>query len=72
MTASKSKWFVGSSNSRISGSTKRALANATLILQPPDNEPTVLLSMFGVKPRPPKIVAAFDSALLASIYSSLL
>lgn len=65
MTASKSKWFVGSSNSKMSGSTKRALAKATLILQPPDKDPTVLFNILGVKPRPPKIVAAFDSALLA-------
>ena len=67
MTASKSKWFVGSSRSKMSGSTNRALASATLILQPPDSEPIVLLSIAGVKPRPPKIAAALDSALLASI-----
>lgn len=68
MTASKSKWFVGSSSNRISGYTNNARANATLILQPPESEPTVLLSIAGVKPKPPKIVAAFDSALFAYIY----
>jgi len=71
MTASRSKWLVGSSSSRTSGSTKRALARATLILQPPDREPTGLLNISGVKPKPPKIIAALASALWASIYSSL-
>lgn len=72
MTASRSKWLVGSSRSRISGYTNRALARATLILQPPDREPTVRFNMLGVKPRPPRMVAALDSALLASISYSLL
>lgn len=67
MTASRSKWFVGSSNKRISGSTNKALARATLTLQPPDNEPTGLFIIACVKPRPPKIVEALDSALWASI-----
>ena len=67
MTASRSKWFVGSSSSKISGSTNKALARATLILQPPDNELIGLLSIAVVKPRPPKIAAAFDYALFASI-----
>jgi len=49
----------------MSGYTNNALAKATLILQPPDIDPTVLCNIWGVKPRPPKIVAAFASALLA-------
>ena len=58
MTASKSKWFVGSSNKRISGATNNALARDTLILQPPDNDPTGLCNIACENPRPPKIAAA--------------
>jgi hypothetical protein len=44
----------------MSGSTNNALARATLIRQPPESDPIVLLSIAGEKPKPPKIVAALD------------
>lgn len=49
----------------MSGSTNKARARATLILQPPDNEPTGLWSIAWVKPKPPKIAEALASALFA-------
>ena len=37
-----SRWLVGSSNNSISGSTNKALAKVTLILQPPDKSLVLL------------------------------
>lgn len=37
MTASRSRWFVGSSSRRMSGSQNSILARAILILQPPES-----------------------------------
>jgi len=52
MTASKSKWFVGSSNNNISGSTNNALANDTLIRHPPDKFLVIVFYASWSKPRP--------------------
>jgi len=72
ITASRSKWFVGSSRSRISGFTKSALAKETLILQPPESFSVGFLIISCVNPKPPRIYAALDSAKWASISWSLL
>src|SRR6478735_652859 len=53
--ASKSKWAVGSSRRRTEGLTKRALARATRIRQPPDMSLVFLWMVFLLKPRPVRI-----------------
>mmetsp|Transcript_40080 Transcript_40080/g.100295 ORF Transcript_40080/g.100295 Transcript_40080/m.100295 type:complete len:280 (+) Transcript_40080:1104-1943(+) len=66
-TACRSRWFVGSSSSKRSGSPKRALASATRILQPPENSLVFLCCMSVVKPSPSRMVDALLSALCASM-----
>mmetsp|Transcript_22375 Transcript_22375/g.48678 ORF Transcript_22375/g.48678 Transcript_22375/m.48678 type:complete len:91 (-) Transcript_22375:896-1168(-) len=65
-TASISKWFVGSSRSKNSGSMNNARANATRIRHPPLNSLVVMCCIFWVNPRPNKIWVARASAEFAS------
>lgn len=71
MTDSRSKWLVGSSKNKTSGSTNNALAILHLILHPPLR----LLILFYIislgKPKPNKILVALVSALSASISYNL-
>jgi len=76
-TASRSKWFVGSSNIRSLGCRKRAFAKLIRIRQPPENCTTGLSienrSSSGepfVKPRPQRIFLTLASAESAPIASS--
>ena len=55
------------SRSRRSGSQKRALASASLILHPPENVLVGYCCLSGENPRPARMVAALDSALSDSI-----
>jgi hypothetical protein len=55
MSAGRSKWFVGSSRRRISGSEKITLAIAILIRQPPEKELEVLWRSSREKPIPIRI-----------------
>ena len=52
ITASKSKWLVGSSNSNTSERHIKACAKLRRIRQPPENELTALCSWSAVKPKP--------------------
>mmetsp|Transcript_18986 Transcript_18986/g.32472 ORF Transcript_18986/g.32472 Transcript_18986/m.32472 type:complete len:103 (-) Transcript_18986:1129-1437(-) len=69
-TACKSKWFVGSSSSSKSGSTKSARASATRMRHPPLNVLVARVIMSGVNESPDRIMAARASAPYASISSS--
>ncbi len=66
MIASRSKWFVGSSSSRISGSTNRAAAKATRIRHPPLNEENGSCNCSSLKPSPVNNREAFEGAEYAS------
>mmetsp|Transcript_9115 Transcript_9115/g.20601 ORF Transcript_9115/g.20601 Transcript_9115/m.20601 type:complete len:103 (+) Transcript_9115:1064-1372(+) len=70
-TASISKWFVGSSKSKNSGSMNNALASETRIRHPPLNSHVFWFIMAMVKPKPKRMVVARDSAVLASNWSNL-
>ena len=55
------------SSNRRSGSQKRALASASLILQPPENVLVGYCCLSVENPRPARMLAALDSALSDSI-----
>mmetsp|Transcript_35523 Transcript_35523/g.60402 ORF Transcript_35523/g.60402 Transcript_35523/m.60402 type:complete len:249 (+) Transcript_35523:1300-2046(+) len=67
MTASKSRWFVGSSSMRRVGSMNRARASEIRILHPPENILVGFVCISPSNPRPNKIRLAFASAELAPI-----
>ena len=67
MTALRSKWLVGSSNNRSVGSTNKARAKDTRILQPPDKFFVGLSIISFVNPRPARIRRALGSAASAFI-----
>mmetsp|Transcript_100067 Transcript_100067/g.288951 ORF Transcript_100067/g.288951 Transcript_100067/m.288951 type:complete len:192 (+) Transcript_100067:1089-1664(+) len=68
-TASKSKWFVGSSNMRISGRMNKAAAIAARTRQPPDIEESGAFCISSVNCNPARRVRARESAVFASISS---
>mmetsp|Transcript_27782 Transcript_27782/g.66136 ORF Transcript_27782/g.66136 Transcript_27782/m.66136 type:complete len:203 (+) Transcript_27782:1194-1802(+) len=70
MTASKSKWFVGSSSMSNVGSMKSARANEILILQPPLNILVGFVCISPSKPRPKRMRRALASADAAPILLS--
>ena len=65
-----SNMLEGSSRRRRSGSQNRALANANLILHPPEKVFVAKCCRSSEKPRPARILAARDSALSDSISES--
>lgn len=67
MTASKSKWLVGSSKNSTSGSTNNALAMLSLIYHPPDNEFIGLFIISWLNPNPFNILDALAGYLSASM-----
>ena len=69
-TASKSKWFVGSSRSNKCGLTNSARARATRILHPPDMSLVGRAIICCENPRPWRIEPALASNVLGSISSS--
>ena len=62
--------FVGSSSKSRSGLQKRALANASLILHPPEKVLVCAACMSVVKPKPARMTEARDGALSDSMASS--
>ena len=58
IVASKSRWLVGSSRSRRSGLANSAVASATRMRQPPENEFTGRAWAASSKPSPARMVAA--------------
>mmetsp|Transcript_17808 Transcript_17808/g.30697 ORF Transcript_17808/g.30697 Transcript_17808/m.30697 type:complete len:170 (-) Transcript_17808:476-985(-) len=70
--ACRSRWFVGSSRRRTSGSQKRARARAILMRQPPEKSEQRLRCMGAVNCRPARMDDARDSAESAPISVSRL
>mmetsp|Transcript_52587 Transcript_52587/g.102852 ORF Transcript_52587/g.102852 Transcript_52587/m.102852 type:complete len:117 (+) Transcript_52587:1133-1483(+) len=70
-TAWRSRWLVGSSRRRMSGSAKSARARATRILHPPEKFCVGFFCMSGSNPNPARISLALLSADAASMSVSL-
>ncbi len=71
MTASRSKWLVGSSSNKISGSQKRIFAKAILILHPPDSFKLGLFWTSLEKPNLSNKIEAFETDSTEPISYSL-
>ena len=69
--ASKSRWFVGSSNNNKSGSRNKARAKATRMRHPPENSAKGRACAAASKPSPESTAAARAGALSARIAISL-
>ena len=72
MAASRSRWLVGSSSSRMSGSRNSTPASATRIRQPPENDDSGSPWAVSSKPSPLRIRAARAGAAAAPISISRL